>query len=680
MHARGLFAWVEYNNTRSIVLLLGYVLLMQPLAAIFLILPLLYADAAHAPWYHWGGYAARYVPAVTLAAGAAFALQMWWHVKTVRRAMAFRFVDDADEQRLCSLVEPLAILAGVPTPYVGVIDSPAMNAFACGVTAKSSVVVFTRGLIDGLDDDELAAVIAHELIHIRNGDARLNAAANAFLRNMTFLDRFSGWKPRRYREVALTLMIPALFLIYLGIALLSRLCLRLGFASRLLISSAREFIADAEAVRLTQHPAALLSALQRIQGNSTMPGLPVEQDAMMFDGAAQGRLATHPRIADRVEAIVATTGQMALDARPRRDTRKPASPWSGGFGRAGLVADNMAAWERAAATGQVAGGGTLRALRDVGGDRTVLGVRWDIAVILAATFLTAVTINRGNVGGVLGQMTNVLGQAGVDMGAIARQSNACRIASLRSFAGTPASADACRDTGPSIERLIGQLAIHDPRNDRLFSQAEQATLTKLDEDGASEGPRGFMTGRPQPGKPVPSGPATDLLPSYPLPLHEAWLRLAHGSIGAFLRDRQCGLLVHAHVSAVMDQQVTWSITSETVEQIRFTATLAADGPNATQVTLAIDDAEKKQMWTMANRPDVPPWWVKMRPALMPPLRPYFAEAMTALLEDRPFNARRVAGPAEIDESTRSTGEVCSAHRTQLVNGRHFSIHDDPGTL
>jgi Zn-dependent protease with chaperone function len=672
MRVTGLFAWVEYNNTRSIVLLLGFVLLMQPLAAIALTLPTLYWDAAHTPWYHWGGYAARYVPAVTLAAAGTFAMQMWWHVKTVRRAVSFRFVDDADEPRLCALVEPLAIAAGLPTPYVGVIDSPAMNAFACGVTAKSSVVVFTRGLIDGLDDDELASVIAHELMHIRNGDARLIAAANAFLRNMTFLDRFGGWKPRRYREVAFTLMVPALSLVYMGVTLLSQLCLRLGFVSRLLISSAREFIADAEAVRLTQHPSALVSALQRIDGNSAIFGLPLEQDAMMFDGAAQGRLATHPRIMDRIQAIVAVTGQMALDARPRRDTRPPAADVSGDDGSPDVLAENMQAWARAAVTGHAPRDSALRAFRDVGGDRLILGLRWDIAVILVATFLTAMTINRGNLAGVAGQMSHVLGRQGADMAALISQGNACRMR----------QDDHCNDVGSAVAGLIKQFAIHDARNDRAFSDADQATLSPRDGDDASEpgqGQDGFMITRPHTA-PAATGPATDLMPSYPLPAHEAWLRLVQGSLGAFLRDRQCGILVHAHVSAVTDQSVTWSITSETVEQIRFTATLAADGPDATRVTLGIADFEKTTSWAEAGKPEVAPYQVAMRPALMPPLRPYFAEAVTAMLEQRPFERHRVVPPSVLDEGTRWTGNVCGSQRTQLEAGRHLSIHDDPGKL
>src|SRR4029077_9101929 len=103
--------------------------------------------------------------------------------------------------------------------------------------------------------------------------------------------------------------------------------------ARLLIASAREYIADAEAARLTQNPAALVSALRRIEGRSAIPDLAAGQDAMMIDGAHEGAFATHPTIAERVAAIISVTGSMALTAPARRDTRQPELGASAGFGR-----------------------------------------------------------------------------------------------------------------------------------------------------------------------------------------------------------------------------------------------------------------------------------------------------------------------------------------------------------
>jgi Zn-dependent protease with chaperone function len=338
MRVNGLYGHVCSNDARSLALFAGFVAAFHVLAMLGLIVPLAMYDPGHAPFYGWTGYLIRWVPIVTVVGAVLFAVQMAWHVRTVRRRTDFRFVDDQDEPRLCRIVEPLAIAAGLPIPYVGVIDSPALNAFACGIRQKDAVLVFTRGLIDGLDDDELAAVAAHEIIHIVNGDIRLIAATNVCLDTLNLLQLRPKRRPaNRIQEFLmlplLVLFLPILAVFVLVILFLRRLAVDGAHLARLLISSAREFIADAEAARLTQNPAALVSALQRIEGRSVIPGLAAGQDAMMIDGAHEGAYATHPPIADRVAAIVSVTGAMALIAPGRRDTRSPGLNAGEGFGR-----------------------------------------------------------------------------------------------------------------------------------------------------------------------------------------------------------------------------------------------------------------------------------------------------------------------------------------------------------
>lgn len=338
MRVNGLYGHVRRNDARSLALFAGFVVAFHLLAILALVVPLAMLDPEHAPLYGWSGYLVRWVPLVTVAGGFLFAVQMAWHVRTVRRKTNFRFVDDQDEPRLCRIVEPLTIAAGMPTPYVGVIDSPALNAFACGIRQKDAVLVFTRGLIDALDDDELAAVAAHEIVHIVNGDIRLIAATNVCLDTLNLL------RPRRTAKQVnriwgactlpiLAVVLPIMVVLILVVALLRRLALDGSHLTRLLIASAREFIADAESVRLTQNPSALVAALQRIEGRSAIPGLAAGQDAMMIDGPHEGAFATHPTIAERVAAIVSVTGSMALIAPARRDTRPAELRAGDGFGR-----------------------------------------------------------------------------------------------------------------------------------------------------------------------------------------------------------------------------------------------------------------------------------------------------------------------------------------------------------
>ena len=62
---------------------------------------------------------------------------------------------------------------GMPMPEINIVDDPQLNAFASGINDKTYTVTVTTGLLDILDDDELAGVIGHELTHIRNKDTRL---------------------------------------------------------------------------------------------------------------------------------------------------------------------------------------------------------------------------------------------------------------------------------------------------------------------------------------------------------------------------------------------------------------------------------------------------------------------------------------------------------------------------
>lgn len=334
LRVNGLYGWVRTNDRRSIVLFAGFLAALNVTAVLVLYLPLLAFDPEHAPLLAWDGYASRYVPLVTLASAAFFALHLFWHVSFVQRVVGFRFLDDADEPRLCRLIEPLAIGMGLPAPYVGVVEAHALNAFACGLNRKNAVVVVTRGLIDELDDDELSAVLAHELAHIANGDIRLLAAANACLRVIDWLIRPRLKESSRLRELVafpvIMIAMPPLFLFVLVMSFCAQSSLRASRLVRHLIASSREFIADAAAVETTQNPAALLSALQRIQGRSRLADLPPGQDAMMIDGPCEGAFATHPTIGRRMEAIVAVTGSVALIAPSRRDTRADAGRSIGG--------------------------------------------------------------------------------------------------------------------------------------------------------------------------------------------------------------------------------------------------------------------------------------------------------------------------------------------------------------
>ena len=322
----GLSGWISYNNRRTALLFLCFVLAFHVLAAVLLFIPLTSLDEGHAPVFDWGGYLLRYGMPVTLAGAGLFLYQFWWHEDGVRAQSGFLYLTRTDEPRLHRNVEVLAITAGLPMPRLAVIESPALNAFVCGRDRSSAVLVVTRGLLDGLDDDELAAVIAHELAHISNDDLRLIAAAAVCQRCIAVLYDQSSWANHRYQEAAALgislFVLPFLFLLFIVISFLRHSAIHLGYITRTLISSTREFVADGEAIRLTKNPSALVSALRKIDGRSLVTTVRAEHDVMLIDGPSTGTFATHPTIAARIEAIVGLIGPMAeIEPRRPRDTR-----------------------------------------------------------------------------------------------------------------------------------------------------------------------------------------------------------------------------------------------------------------------------------------------------------------------------------------------------------------------
>ena len=77
---------------------------------------------------------------------------------------------DPTEQWLLSVVEHHARAVGVGMPEVGIFDSPAPNAFATGASRNSALVAVSTGLLQGMNRQEIEAVLGHEMTHVANGD------------------------------------------------------------------------------------------------------------------------------------------------------------------------------------------------------------------------------------------------------------------------------------------------------------------------------------------------------------------------------------------------------------------------------------------------------------------------------------------------------------------------------
>lgn len=200
-------------------------------------------------------------------------------------------------------------------PQLNVIETPALNAFASGVSDKSYKVTVTRGLIDTLDRDEMEAVLAHELTHIMNKDVRLLIVAVIFVGIFSFFGeilfrnmfrtgiRVGGHTRSRNGDSrgggVLILIAIAMIVIAYVLALVIRFSL----------SQRREYLADAGAVELTRSPDAMISALKKISGRARIDA-PNDVQQMMIENTQPfaGVFATHPPIDKRIDALVQYAG------------------------------------------------------------------------------------------------------------------------------------------------------------------------------------------------------------------------------------------------------------------------------------------------------------------------------------------------------------------------------------
>ena len=209
-----------------------------------------------------------------LAAGAAVALGLWGlllagalrHGDAVLLAGAgTRALEKEDCPRLFNVVEEMSIAAGLPNPpRVHLMESDAPNAFAVGTKPETAVLAVTSGLLRQLDRDELQGVIAHEISHLVNGDARMLTLAATLLGAIAILsDGFLRmFRVGGARRVSRKIPGNPLFLV---LALIGALAA--PFVARLLYfacSRRREFLADACAARWTRYPAGLANALEKI--------------------------------------------------------------------------------------------------------------------------------------------------------------------------------------------------------------------------------------------------------------------------------------------------------------------------------------------------------------------------------------------------------------------------------
>src|SRR6201995_2236705 len=181
MAAYGLYTHIAANKTRSMLLLGGlFVLVYVMVYAGALIAEVLTYGAGAPADYYLAAAARDLIKAFPFATGGALlwiAIAYFFHQKIVDAVTGGEDVTRQQQPRLYNLLENLCISRGIPMPKLKIIESDALNAYATGLNQRQYAVTVTTGLLNSLDDQEIEAVLGHELTHIRNGDVQMMVIA-----------------------------------------------------------------------------------------------------------------------------------------------------------------------------------------------------------------------------------------------------------------------------------------------------------------------------------------------------------------------------------------------------------------------------------------------------------------------------------------------------------------------
>ena len=224
-----------------------------------------------------------------------------------KRSMGVKVIEqptDRSERWLLETVRRQAEQAGIGMPEVGVFNSPQPNAFATGMNRNRALVAVSTGLLGVMSQDEVEAVLGHEVSHVANGDmvtmGLLQGILNTFV---IFLSRVVG-----------LLVDKAIFKVQRGIgpgyfiaSIIAEVIL--GILAAIIaswFSRRREFRADAGGARLAGREK-MIAALQRLQAQSEPEALPGQLAAFGISsrvkGGLQKLLMSHPPLSERIASL-----------------------------------------------------------------------------------------------------------------------------------------------------------------------------------------------------------------------------------------------------------------------------------------------------------------------------------------------------------------------------------------
>ena len=285
-----MYKQIAANKRNTVLIMLGFVLVIAGLGALF---AYLFEDVWIGVW--------------VLVIATIYATVQYFLSASLAVAMTgAKEIRKKDHPRLYNTVENLTITAGLPMPKVYIINDPAPNAFATGRDPKHAVVAATTGLLDIMDNNELTAVMAHELSHVKNYDIRVSMITFGLVcvvgliadlgTRMIFLTRARDDEDNS----------PIGLIVVLLVSLLAPIAASLA---QLAVSREREYLADASAVQLTRYPEGMISALKKLDTHARpMKRQNPATEALYINNplrksAVNNLFSTHPPIEKRIERL-----------------------------------------------------------------------------------------------------------------------------------------------------------------------------------------------------------------------------------------------------------------------------------------------------------------------------------------------------------------------------------------
>lgn len=330
----GMLTQIQRNNRMSVVLLLLFPAIILASVWAFLALVNYFGNGYYDAYGNWvrqvdtevvNAYFLNAVPWIVGGVGIWFLIAYFSNAAMVKHATGARSLSRQENPRVYNIVENLCMACNMDMPKVNVIDDPQLNAFASGIDKGSYTVTVTTGILQVLNDEELAGVIAHELTHIRNRDTRLLITSIIFVGiistimsmviQMMYHMAFWGAGSRRSNDEegergnGLSIIV---------VMLIGFVCAAVAYfftlLTRFAISRKREYMADAGGAELCGNPLALASALRKISNRPGLGDVGREDIAQLFivhpsklAGGVMGFMnslfSTHPDIEKRIAIL-----------------------------------------------------------------------------------------------------------------------------------------------------------------------------------------------------------------------------------------------------------------------------------------------------------------------------------------------------------------------------------------